>query len=358
MKVLLLVTDLLIGGTPTVVRELAIRLKRQGMNIEVACLAKWGPVADQIHAAGITVTALEARGAWDLGVFSRLSFLVQERQIDVVLSFLVHANVAAAYMRRGKGRRPVRLIQSIQTTQLKPRWHWIAQGVAARRAERIIVPSQSIADVAQARSAIPASQIQVIPNAIDADAFANVKPQPLDGPTAPVGFIGRLDPVKRIDDLIAAMGQLTPEYHLAIFGEGGHRPALEKQIARLGLADRVSLKGAVNRPQDALSSIGALVLPSEAEGFGLVLIEAMAAGVPVVATNAPGIRDVVEHEQTGLLVPVGDPPAIASALRRLRENPAPRSTLVMNARKMVRQRYAWAPVLAAYRAVLERPAQS
>ena len=229
---------------------------------------------------------------------------MREHQIGVILSFLVHANVAAAYVRR---RRPpaVRVIQSIQTTQIRPRWHWIAQGVAARRTEMVVVPSKSVARVAQARSAISGNRLKVIPNAIDADAFAQVRPLSLDGQSVPIGFVGRLDPVKRIDDLVAAMGLLGSEYQLAIYGEGRQRPAIEGQIARLGLEARVRLCGVVPRPQEELAQIGLLVLPSEAEGFGLVLIEAMAAGVPVVATDAPGIRDVVEHERTGLLVREG-----------------------------------------------------
>lgn len=349
-RLLLLVTDLLIGGTPTVVRELAIRLKRQGVDVEVACLAKWGPTADVIRDAGIPVTALDARGILDLGVFSRLRRLVREHQIDVILSFLVHANVAAAYVHR---RQPaVRVIQSIQTTQARPRWHWIAQGVAARSAGRIVVPSQSIAQVAQARSAIAAERIGVIPNAIDADAFAQVRPPSLDDQPAKIGFIGRLDPVKRIDDLVAAISLLGSEYQLAIYGAGSQRPAIERQIAQLGLAGRVCLCGVVARPQEALNQIGLLVLPSEAEGFGLVLIEAMAAGVPVVATDAPGIRDVVEHERTGLLVRIGDRQALADAIRRVREDSALRSGLVRDARKMVRERYSWAGALSAYRTVL------
>src|SRR4029453_1341093 len=103
-------------------------------------------------------------------------------------------------------RRPaVRVIQSIQTTQARPHWHWIAQGVAARSAERIVVRSQSIAQVAEARSAIPAERIKVIPNAVDADAFAQVRPRSPDDRPAQIGFIGRLDPIKRIDDLVAAI---------------------------------------------------------------------------------------------------------------------------------------------------------
>lgn len=349
-RLLLLVTDLLIGGTPTVVRELAIRLKQQGVDVEVASLATWGPTADAIRDAGVPVTALDARGTWDIGVIGRLKRLVSERRIDVILSFLVHANVAAAYVRwRCPG---VRVFQSIQTTQARPRWHWVAQRIAARSAELVIVGSASTARVAQERCGIPAQRLKMIPNAVDADAFAQVQPLSLEGETAQIGFIGRLDPVKRIDDLVGAMGLLGSDFHLNVFGEGAQRLAIERQIIQMGLVERVCLRGAVPNPQQALAQMGMLVLPSEAEGFGLVLIEAMAAGVPVVGTDAPGIRDIVEHERTGLLVKVGDRRGIADVVSRLRNDPALRDRLVKCAREMVRERFSWVGILSAYRSAL------
>jgi glycosyltransferase involved in cell wall biosynthesis len=119
------------------------------------------------------------------------------------------------------------------------------------------------------------------------------------------------------------------------------------------LSSRVTLHGAIARPQEALSQIDLLVLPSEAEGFGLVLIEAMAAGVPVVATNVPGIRDVVTHEQTGLLVPPAAPDRLAAAIRRLINDDALRQHLTATALREVQTRFAWPAVLPVYRRLLQ-----
>src|SRR5437868_7944563 len=126
-RILLLITDLEIGGTPTVVRELAIRLRREtDAHVEVACLSKWGPVADQLRDAGVAVTAFGAMRVWRLpSVVRQLRTLVREKSIDTVFSFLIHANtVAALASRRLEG---VRFFQSIQTTQPNPRWHWCVQ---------------------------------------------------------------------------------------------------------------------------------------------------------------------------------------------------------------------------------------
>jgi len=359
-KILLLVTDLEIGGTPTVVRELAIRLRNRGHDVQVACLGRRGPVADQLRAAGVNVTALEARGSMSLRIIPKFVAISKKEKIDTVLSFLVHANAVAAVA--SLFTRNIRYIQSIQTTQLRPSWHWHVQALAALRAERVIVPSPSVAVVANDYSLIPRKKITVIPNAIDLADFdlAHVKHSHDHrvGGKFRVGFIGRLDPIKRVGDLIEAAARLREKIHLDIYGEGPERPRLERLIRDLNLTDQVTMHGAIDRPQEALAHLDALVLPSEAEGFGLVLIEAMAARVPVIATNAPGICDVVRDHATGLLVPVGSPVALADAIDLLITDRRLRLGLSENALAHVRDHFTWEIVLPQYEQILLATASS
>src|SRR5262249_3922489 len=148
-RILLLITDLEIGGTPTVVRELAIRLRKPpDVEIEVACLSKPGPVADQLRDAGVAVISFDARGARDLiPTVRKLIGLIRDHQIDTVVSFLIHANTVAAIATWFC--RDVRFIQSIQTTQPWPRWHWWLQTMIQGRAAKIVVPSESTACAAR-----------------------------------------------------------------------------------------------------------------------------------------------------------------------------------------------------------------
>lgn len=351
--ILLLITDLQIGGTPTVVREVATRLAAlPDVRVEVACLAPWGPMADQISAAGVSVTPLNADDAFDLPlVVGRLVRLVRDQQIDTVLSFLVHANAVAAGASRFLEQ--VRFFQSIQTTQPRPRWHWWMQRMVHAAAEKIIVPSPSVATAAQERSGIPREMIVVIPNAVDPAAFAVAQNRP-DQPVREIAFIGRLDPVKRIEDLIDAMARLDGRMRLSLYGDGALRHDLPDRIAALGLQDRVRMRGTVPAVE-ALANSDVVVLPSEAEGLPMVLIEALAAGVPVVATDAPGIRDVIRHEHNGQLVPVGEPDALAKAIWRIADDAALRRRLVEQGRRDVAERYAWDPVMRQYQRVLGLP---
>jgi glycosyltransferase involved in cell wall biosynthesis len=334
------------------VRELALRLHAPpGVVIEVACLKGWGPVADQIRSAGIEVTALGARRVWQLpAVVRRLGQLVRERGIDTVFSFLVHANAVAALASRDLPE--VRFIQSIQTIQPTPRWHWRVQRWAARRAERIVAPSQAIVEAAVARCGIERSKFIVIPNAIDPDAFERTAV--FDGPVIRVGYLGRLDRAKSpLIAILAVAGSPVKEAVLHYFGDGPERRQLER-IGRKRLGDRVVFHGSVARPQDALAQMDVLFMPSQVEGFGLVLIEAMASGVPVVAFAAGGVLEIVEQSETGLLVRDLKMPHVqfGRLLQRLRDELELRRRLIENALRSVRERYTWEAVLPRYREVL------
>jgi glycosyltransferase involved in cell wall biosynthesis len=357
-RILLLLTDLEIGGTPTVVRELAIRLRdASGAYIEVAGLSKTGPLCDQLAASGIKCTALGAYSALDLKIIFGLRALLRRGQFDTVVSFLIHANALAALARVLYPR--ARYFQSVQTTQPHPVWHWALERIVHHAAERIIAPSPSVAEAARFWSGVPTSKVAIIPNAIDLADFRGTGYKPEEcrqglvaHATIHLGFIGRLDPIKRIPDLLQATANLPTHIHLHIFGQGNERSRIETIIARLRIQNRVTLHGAIPRPQEALAQIDLLVLPSDAEGFGLVLIEAMAARVPVVATNVPGIRDVVIDNQTGLLVPPRSPEPLARAIARLLNDTNLRTRLIESAASDVRQRFTWDAVLPQYRRLL------
>lgn len=348
-RILLFVTDLEIGGTPTVVRELAFRLRGHA-SVTVGCLKPAGPVADELRGGGIPVFDLDARTPLALpAVVGRFAAKVKADRFDTVLSFLVHANAVAAAARgfcRG-----VTFIQSIQTTQPKPKWHWRVQSVAQRAADRVVVPSRSAGEVAGQWARVPREKIVVIPNAVDSSTIVSPPEGRSTGGSFRLGFVGRLDPVKRVPVLVGQVARLRSwgiAATLDIFGDGPERSAVEREIARQNLAGQVRLHGVIPRADAAWPQMDCLVLPSLAEGFGLVLIEAMAAGVPVVATDVPGIGDVVRHGYNGLLVELNALDGIALAVRRLVDEPQLRSELIANGQRHVREHFTWDVVLPQY----------
>ena len=332
------------------VRDLALRLRGPHRTTAVACIAPWGPVAGEIEAAGVRVRTFDAtRSIYLPRVVRDLARL--GRSFDVIMSFLIHANFVATATMPLLPR--ARLIQSVQTTQPRPGWHWVLQGLIAPAAETILVPSTSAARYAIGRSEVPPSQVKVIPNAIDFDHY-DVAHRPSPDGEFRVGFLGRLDPVKRLNDLVQAI-DLVPDAVLHVYGEGEMRRPIESLIDQMQLQSRITLHGVTHAVAAALANMDALVLPSDAEGFGLVLVEAMAAGVPVIGTDVDGIRDIVRHEKTGLLVPPRSPAMIAAAIERLKADGALRRRMCENARNFVHDHFSWPAVLQRYEQLLAGP---
>jgi glycosyltransferase involved in cell wall biosynthesis len=155
--------------------------------------------------------------------------------------------------------------------------------------------------------------VRTIPNGVP-DVELEPLPRPFPGPT--VGSLGRLDRQKGFDVLLRALAEL-PEASLVLVGDGPERPALEKQAAATGLTERVLFAGWQEDPRRQLTTFDAFVLPSRFEGFPLSVVEAMLAGVPVVATDVGSVAESVREGETGLLVPPEDPHALAAALGRV-----------------------------------------
>ena len=213
-----------------------------------------------------------------------------------------------------------------------------------RHADRLGVQSKTLGDELvtaferAGRGSMTASlrsKLFVLPNGI-----APVAPRQGDGDG--VLYVGRLTKAKGVDVLVAAIRDLPGE-RLTIVGDGPERPALERAARGLG---HVQFVGRVDhaRVADYMAHAKLLVLPSRQEGQPNVLMEAMARGVPVIATRVGGVPDLVAHERTGLLVEPGDAAALAQAIRRLSSDAALRAQCTAGgAREM--QRYAWPAIV-------------
>jgi len=139
-----------------------------------------------------------------------------------------------------------------------------------------------------------------------------------------IGFVGQLDERKGIDVLLPAFAKVARDrenLHLVMVGEGPERAGIEQFAQTHNLQNRIHLLGFQKEIEDIMKSIDALVLPSYWEGFGIVLIEAMAAARPAVTTNVSSMPEIVLDHQTGRVVPVGNAEALAQAMQQIVENP-------------------------------------
>lgn len=216
-----------------------------------------------------------------------------------------------------------------------------------RRADAVLTLTAGAARRIASDGVAP-TKIHVLPSGFSASDFAAPAPDPLPAVPRPrVLFVGRIAAQKRPLDLPEIAERLPPPTQLVIVGDGPQRDALHARLAHSLARDRVHLVGFVphDRVPAFLSHADVLVLPSAYEELGSVLVEAMAAGLPVVATRVGGIPELVEHEVTGLLAPVGDVAALAAAVTRLLDEQQLAARLAQAARRRVKQHYSW-PALA------------
>ncbi len=220
-----------------------------------------------------------------------------------------------------------------------------------RRVPMVVVSPSTRADLI-ARG-IDAERLTTIPNGLDHERYAPASAMP----ERRILSLGRVEPYKRIDIAVSAMVQVlavAPDARLTIVGRGDAIPGLERQVKDLGLEHAVEFKGFVSEEEKVAlyRSARVFVNPSEKEGWGLTILEANACGVPAVASDSPGLRDSVRHEDTGLLLPHGDVDALAAALLRLLTDDATWSRLRAGALAWA-ERFTWDAVTDQMQAVIE-----
>jgi glycosyltransferase involved in cell wall biosynthesis len=188
---------------------------------------------------------------------------------------------------------------------------------AYRRALFVAVSESTKDDLVE--RGVAAERIRIVHNGISTPARP---PSPLAARRRRVVYLGRLEPYKRVDVMLRAVARLVdrfPDLEVRVIGRGQSRPALEQVARELGLGARTRFVGFVSDAERdrLLAEARVCVCPSVKEGWGLTVIESNAIGVPVVATDAPGLRDAVRDGETGFLVPEGDVAAFADRIGRL-----------------------------------------
>ncbi|MFM7377837.1 MAG: glycosyltransferase [Erythrobacter sp.] len=229
---------------------------------------------------------------------------------------------------------------------------------ALGRAAALIVPSTGLETIARDVWRQPDERLLRIPNGIDTAAFA-APPDPAALPIRKgagefwVGTLAGLRAVKRLPDLVAAFASLPPEWQLVICGEGPERPAILAAAEARGIAARVHLPGNID-PARVVGLFDIFALSSASEQFPLSVVEAMAAGVPVVVTDVGDIRAILTEQGRVLLAPAGDVGALSGALLVLASNPDLRVALGTANAARAREHFDFAVMQAAYESAYAR----
>ncbi len=265
--------------------------------------------------------------------------LVQETGIDVIHA---HGSRGALYAGLAMRGRSVPLVWHVRVARRDP---WL-DPLLTRLASAIVVNSRATAGRFTGWSR-RSGKMQIVYNGVDLERFSEIKGGSVDRrrlgvstETKLVAYVGRVEEAKGVDLLLQAaelVARSIADVRFLIVGDGPQRPPLEAWCRRRSLP--VTFLGRRSDVPEFLSLCGAVVLPSRHEGFGRILIEAMAAGVPVVATAVGGVPEVCESGKTGLLVPPEDPAAMAEAIIDTLTNESATRARVAQARADVRARF-------------------
>ena len=364
VKVLLVIGQLQQGGAEGQLVHLARGLAGSTFEPSVACLSEVAePHASNLRAEGIPVTIFPRRGRRDLARVRALAAHLRETKAGIVHSFLVGANAYAYAATRLAG--IPRLVVSSRTTMRAPGTiAWLVHSWVFARASAVIANSEAVKEFTASHYGVPARRIHVVRNGVEIGEYAgaggvrsSVRRDlgAADGDIL-VGTLGRLSREKNLDLFVRMAGEITrefPEARFAIVGEGPCRRAVDSAVRSAGLQSRILLAGGRSDIPDLLSALDLFVTTSDTEGLPNAVMEAMAAGVPVVATRVGGTHEVVSDGVTGLLVPPGRLEPLLDAVRPLIRDAAARRRFGEAGRARIASEFGVARMIEGTRAVYD-----
>jgi glycosyltransferase involved in cell wall biosynthesis len=361
-RILHLIHSTAFGGGPAMVELICTRL--QGSEFEMSLVSDGqGDLPARLASAGVRVTALPLT---DKGSFARniprLAGVIRRESPDLVH---VHGHWAASLgqLALQLAGRPA-TIYSVQwpayldDTNLYSRArNWIAEGLACRLAARVVAVSNADRQTLARRRLASPHKLTVIYNSFDPRKFSSLG-APSEGSArtsggAVLGFVGRLADQKGCEFLIEAMPaviQAHPQVRLRIVGDGPDRPRLDALVKRLHLSPSVEFLGYQPASSAVMAGFDALIVPSIYDVHPLVAVEAMACGLPVVASAVGGLAETVVDGKTGFLVAPRRPDQLASAINRLLTSETLRRSMGVEARRRALEQFSPEVCVAAYAA--------
>jgi glycosyltransferase involved in cell wall biosynthesis len=348
IRVAHVVLQLSTGGMEKLLVEFARYADREWFDLRFISLGGRGRLADDLEACGWPVTALDQPpGLRPRGVL-RLARLFRQWQLDVVHVHnskpLIYAAPAARLAR----------VPRVVYTRHGQRFHarfreTLLFRLASRLPDRIVCVSHDSARLSGA-DGLPADRLTTIWNGIDVHRFAYAGPRR----GGPVVTVCRLSPEKDVATLLyatALAARLDPDVRVEVAGDGPCLPDLKRLAGELGLGGRVTFLGEVRDVPGLLGRASAFVLPSLSEGISLTLLEAMARGLPVVASRVGGNPEVVRDGETGYLVPPQQPQLLADRMLQLRRDTQTATDLGRRGRERVVAHFRSSQMVAGYEAL-------
>ncbi|MBM4049072.1 MAG: glycosyltransferase family 4 protein [Planctomycetes bacterium] len=359
MHVVYIVQEMTAGGLERVVLLLARELLQQGHKVTICCLDKVGMFADRAKTFGACVELLHRREGVDIRLIVRLARWLRRLKPDAVH---MHNETALFYgtLSSMLARVPVRLYTEHDgrfPRSLPARW---ANRFLVRHLTQAVAVSEAVRRLWCESDGIPIERVRVIPNGVP-DTGARPHFGLLRGEHWLIGFVGRLSTEKGVDVLIEAFAlvrQHLPQARLILAGDGPERAALCKRASDMNLRDSVDFLGERDDVPAILAGLSVFVLPSRSEGLPMALLEAMAAGLPIVATAVGGVPEAIRDNDNGLLVCPNAPREMAAAIVGLAQDEALRERIGGQAHRDFLEKYHLSHMVDAYAAAMGAPREA
>ncbi len=316
MRITELVNSLTIGGAERMVADLALGLQQQGHTVSVVCLRDGGPLSACLEDANIEVVTLDKREGVDLRALGKFSRYLVERRVDVVHT---HNPLTHHYGVAGGRRAGVPVVVNTFHGPANLTGFGLKQLIfetSCLFSDRVVACCGSVDQHLRNITSVAKRKLSVIPNGIAVDRFVEIPPRAPSGEIV-FGMVGRLVPVKDHKTLLEAFAEVArqaPASRLELLGDGPLYATLQELACALGIESRVVFHRASLDVPKFLSQVDAFVLSSVSEGLPLSVLEAMAAGLPVVGTAVGAIPELVEASGCGWTCAPGQPAALAGAL--------------------------------------------
>ncbi len=355
IRVLELLTTTAPGGGPRQVYDLARCLPRSEFEVAVAG-PRDGPFFDRFRALGVSVAAVPTGRLRPRPLLATVR-LIRRLGIEVVHTHGKGAGLHGRLAARWTGAAAVHTFHGIHYESYRRPLQLLYLGLERRLAcwtHTVIHVSPTQEAEARRLGLAAPDRLATVINGVDLDEQdRRVAASPLTrarlglGPdVAVLGSVARFDPVKRLDALVGALQFLNrPGVALLLVGDGPEAERLRRQVAAAGLGERVVFAGWLDDPARVHPALDLYVAASLKEGLPLAVLEAMGAGLAVVATDVPGHRDVVKDDETGLLVAPGDERALAAAIGALLDDPERRRRMGRAGRARVGRDFAIRPMV-------------
>jgi glycosyltransferase involved in cell wall biosynthesis len=306
-----------VGGAERCLTNLVLRLNRSLFDPVVYSLwprpaPEQSALVSKLETAGVPVRFVGLRSVWQIrsGV-RQLNRFLKEQRPELIQTFLFHANVIGAYS--GWRLKVPHVVQGMRVAD-RSAWRMMMERTTCRLVDRIVCVSQSVATFARDENGLPSDKLCVIPNGIETESISGASAADLSGLGIPadrriIAVVGRLHAQKGVDWLLHLAPQILvtiPEVDFVLVGRGPEEESLRQLTESLGISHRIHFLGWRSDVPDILRRASLLALPSRWEGMPNVVLEAMAARLPIVATQVEGVAELLGPLAERQLVPYED----------------------------------------------------